>query len=136
MNQNGLLLNTFQLIDEFNYTYLPNSNKLKNVRDNVNDPLSVIGDFKTSVNHPDNTEKTTATIQAARDLIIDYDYDCNGNLKFDHNKDISNITYNYLNLPSLITVTPNDSVGTSGKGTITYTYDSAGNKLKKTTAVA
>ncbi len=33
--------------------------------------------------------------------------------------------YNHLNLPSVITVT--------GKGTITYTYDAAGNKLKKTT---
>ena len=125
MNQKGLTLNTSELIDEFNYTYLSNSNKLKNVRDNVNDPLRVLGDFKTSVNHPDNTEKTAATTQAARDLIIDYGYDANGNLTLDQNKDISSITYNYLNLPELITV--------SGKGTITYTYDAPGNKQKKTT---
>jgi RHS repeat-associated protein len=41
------------------------------------------------------------------------------------NKQISNIQYNYLNLPQVITV--------SGKGTITYTYDAVGNKLQKTT---
>src|SRR5699024_4711053 len=33
------------------------------------------------------------------------------------------ITYNYLNLPELITVT--------GKGTIQFIYDATGNKLKK-----
>src|SRR5207344_1815662 len=53
----------------------------------------------------------------------DYGYYENGNLKLDNNKNISSITYNHLNLPSVITVT--------GKGTITYTYDAGGNKLKK-----
>jgi len=38
-------------------------------------------------------------------------------------KGISSITYNYLNLPDVITV--------ANKGTVTYTYDAAGNKLKK-----
>ncbi|WP_052323998.1 RHS repeat-associated core domain-containing protein [Flavihumibacter sp. ZG627] len=37
-------------------------------------------------------------------------------------QDGSSITYNHLNLPQVITVT--------GKGTITYTYDAAGNKVK------
>ena len=55
----------------------------------------------------------------------DYSYDVNGNLVLDNNKAISSITYNYLNLPNVITVT--------GKGTITYTYDAGGNKLKKVT---
>jgi RHS repeat-associated protein len=55
----------------------------------------------------------------------DYSYDGNGNLTLDNNKAISSITYNYLNLPNVITVT--------AKGTITYTYDAGGNKLKKTT---
>ena len=55
----------------------------------------------------------------------DYTYDANGNLNLDNNKAISSITYNHLNLPTAITVT--------GKGTIAYTYDAAGNKLTKKT---
>jgi RHS repeat-associated protein len=55
----------------------------------------------------------------------DYTYDANGNLTSDYNKSITSITYNFLNLPSVVTIT--------GKGTITYTYDAAGNKLQKTT---
>jgi hypothetical protein len=35
----------------------------------------------------------------------DYSYDANGNLTLDNNKAISSITYNHLNLPSIITVT-------------------------------
>src|SRR5450755_1688410 len=42
----------------------------------------------------------------------------------DYNKSITSITYNFLNLPSVVTI--------SGKGTITFTYDAAGNKLQKT----
>ena len=56
----------------------------------------------------------------------DYAYDANGNLNHDYNKGISSISYNYLNLPQLISV--------SGKGTVEYTYDTAGNKLKKVTS--
>ncbi len=55
----------------------------------------------------------------------DYLYDANGNLNLDNNKAISSITYNHLNLPSVISIT--------GKGSIAYTYDAGGNKLKKVT---
>src|SRR5699024_4425141 len=50
-------------------------------------------------------------------------YDDNGNLVQDLNKGVSSITYNYLNLPEQIIV--------SGKGTIRFVYNAAGNKLKK-----
>jgi RHS repeat-associated protein len=51
----------------------------------------------------------------------DYDYDLNGNMKFDKNKGITaNITYNYLNLPELVT---------KGGNTIRYIYDATGSKL-------
>ncbi|MCV9387475.1 RHS repeat-associated core domain-containing protein [Reichenbachiella ulvae] len=52
----------------------------------------------------------------------DYAYDANGNMISDANKGISSITYNYMNLPQSV-VTPG--------GTVTYTYDAAGTKLKK-----
>jgi len=53
----------------------------------------------------------------------DYTYDPNGNLTMDYNKNITSITYNYLNLPNLITI--------NAQRKITYTYDAAGNKLQK-----
>jgi len=55
----------------------------------------------------------------------DYTYDANGNLTSDYNKSITSITYNFLNLPQVITI--------PGKGTVTYSYDASGNKLQKTT---
>ncbi|HEX7902556.1 MAG TPA: DUF6443 domain-containing protein, partial [Chitinophagaceae bacterium] len=94
-------------IDQLTYNYLPNSNKLAKVTDTYSDPQTKLGDFKDGNNGSSD----------------DYSYDANGNLNLDNNKNISSITYNHLNLPSVITVT--------GKGTINYTYDAAGNKLKK-----
>ncbi len=55
-----------------------------------------------------------------------YSYDLNGNMLSRTNavttNNLSNITYNHLNLPSGIT---------ADGATITYTYDATGNKLKK-----
>jgi len=110
MNQYGLKINTSPLIDQLSYTYQTNANKLSKVVDAVNDYTSTLGDFK----YNPATKGST-----------DYTYDDNGNLISDANKKISSISYNYLNLPSVTTVT--------GKGTVTFTYDAAGNKLKKTT---
>lgn len=107
MQQWGLLLNTSAQIDDLNYTYANNSNKLLKVTDAITAD-NKLGDFKDGNTGSD-----------------DYTYDVNGNLVIDKNKAISTITYNHLNLPQMITVT--------GKGMITYTYDAAGNKLKKTT---
>ena len=53
----------------------------------------------------------------------DYAYDDNGNVTKDLNKGISNIEYNYLNLPEVVSFA-------SGK-TITYAYDAGGTKLRK-----
>jgi RHS repeat-associated protein len=52
----------------------------------------------------------------------DYDYDANGNLIKDLNKNISSITYNYLNLPELITI---------ADSTIRFYYDATGRKVSK-----
>lgn len=53
---------------------------------------------------------------------VDYAYDIDGNLTQDLNKGISSIAYNHLNLPTVIT---------TDEGTINYTYDAGGAKLKK-----
>lgn len=55
----------------------------------------------------------------------EYKYYPNGNLKFDHNKQISLINYNYLNLPTLIQFTRQDL----SVDEMEYTYDGLGNKL-------
>jgi RHS repeat-associated protein len=95
-------------IDNLTYTQVTNSNRLQAVTDAFNDNTSKLGDFKY-----DPATKTST----------DYGYDVNGNLISDKNKAISSITYNHLNLPAVITVTT--------KGSITYTYDATGDKLKK-----
>ncbi len=114
------------VLDSLLYTYATNTNRLQNVYDRRNDTTSLLGDFKTAVQH--TQAKTSAT--------IDYTYDANGNMIKDLNKGIATtaggtgITYNHLNLPSQITVRKNT---TTSKGTITYTYDAAGTKLSKVT---
>jgi RHS repeat-associated protein len=113
------------LIDQLIYNYHTNSNKLKNVIDEVNDPKTKMGDFRSS-------QKYMTALGPKTAAAVDYNYDVNGNLVRDLNKDIGTATtngieYNYMNLPELITFT-----GESGnKGTIEYQYDAAGNKLKK-----
>jgi RHS repeat-associated protein len=55
----------------------------------------------------------------------DYTYDLNGNMTTDQNKGITTaITYNYLNLPELVT---------KGGNTIQYIYDAGGRKLAQVT---
>lgn len=97
------------IIDEltYNYDHVKTGNKLWRVTDAYNNPQSILGDFK---------EITSGQAQ-------DYVYDANGNLIVDNNKGINSISYNLLNLPG--------SFDFTGKGSITYTYDAQGNKLKK-----
>ena len=114
LKQTGMKLNTPVTIDDLAYTYLQNSsgntNKLSKVTDASNDNSSVLGDFK---------------YDAATKQSSDYSYDANGNLTKDNNKKIASIAYNYLNLPSVITVT--------GRGAIAYIYSASGEKLEKRT---
>jgi hypothetical protein len=85
-----------------------------------------LGDFWTSALSPYHSSKDQTA--------VDYNYDLNGNLTRDLNKDIGTqaadgIIYNHLNLPWQVTF----QSATGTKGTITYIYDATGNKLKKTT---
>lgn len=107
--QKGMVLGSSPLIDSLEYGYAANSNRLNYVTDKVNNAASRLGDFK---------EVTNNTTQ-------DYWYDGDGNLIKDNNRNIASIRYNSLNLP--------DSIVVTGKGTIRYVYDAAGNKLSKIT---
>lgn len=110
MQQWGLLLNGSQRIDNLKYRYRFNnlSNKLQLVTDDsVGTTDFKLGDFL--------DKNLSAT---------DYTYDTAGNMISDANKSIQSITYNHLNLPQEIVVL--------GKGSINYTYDAGGNKLRKT----
>lgn len=96
-----------QEIDDLEYSYATDSNKLKKVFDKSSNPQG----FK------DNTDGITNS------TTDDYDYDANGNMTRDDNKGITSITYNHLNLPVEILF------GVNGK--ITYLYNSAGQKITK-----
>jgi RHS repeat-associated protein len=97
----GTSKKVMQILDDLTYTY-DQGNKLVKVEDRA-DPNE---GFKNGAN-----------------LAIEYTYDTNGNMKTDANKGITAITYNYLNLPTQVTL--------SG-GTISYTYDATGIKQRKT----
>jgi RHS repeat-associated protein len=129
LQQWGLKINASTQIDNLTYNYTPNSNKLLNVIDASNDATTKLGDFRASALYQTTVPTKTTTT-------VDYNYDVNGNLTKDRNKDIitasgaDGMQYNFLNLPSVITVKKDIS---NNKGTITYTYDAAGGKLKKVT---
>ncbi|GGF10657.1 RHS repeat-associated core domain-containing protein [Chishuiella changwenlii] len=90
-------------IDDLAYTYQNHSNKLLAVTDRITGPDGF-----------DDKNKTGD----------DYDYDLNGNLIKDLNKEITKITYNDLNLPI--------EVLWENGNKISYLYDANGVKLKKT----
>ncbi|MBQ4820848.1 DUF6443 domain-containing protein [Aquimarina sp. MMG016] len=60
----------------------------------------------------------------------DYVYDANGNMTIDRNKGITGISYNYLNLPTSVSVN-NTAPANDANGNIQYIYDATGAKLKK-----
>ena len=107
-------------IDSLLYNYMSSeqSNKLISVTDFYNDTATNLGDFRTSSLHQGS---------------VDYFYDGSGNMIRDLNKDLgkassNGISYNHMNLCRTATVfTTNGAI----KGTIIYTYDAAGNKMKK-----
>ncbi|PIF33120.1 RHS repeat-associated protein [Flavobacterium sp. 9] len=93
-------------MDNLDYFYKANTNRLMKVTDKSNAPEG----FKDDSN-------------GSNDSVDDYDYDLNGNLIKDDNKGITKIEYNHLNLPKKITF------GTIGN--IEYIYNSTGQKVQK-----
>jgi RHS repeat-associated protein len=72
----------------------------------------------------DASDLTRGFKSANQSFSYNCNYDVNGNLVWDANKNISNIDYNHLNLPTVINFI--------GNKTITFLYDAGGNKLRKT----
>ncbi|WP_343745154.1 DUF6443 domain-containing protein [Chitinophaga sp.] len=109
MRRSGVIGAASKPIDILRYTYATNSNHLISVTDDANDPNSTLGDFKKGTLSGDT----------------DYNYDDNGNLTNDFNRNIpiNGIVYNHLNLPETIQV--------DKKGTIQFVYDAGGTKLRK-----
>jgi len=91
------------LMDQLFYTYQSNSNKL------------------TAVAQGSGT--TQGGFTDGNTVGDDYVYDANGNMTVDKNKGITDIQYNYLNLPTKV------SFGATKN--ITYIYDALGIKLEK-----
>lgn len=112
LSRYGLYGGTKQQIDQLAYEYKGggfNSNQLITVTDN-------------SANYQWGKQDAGFVENTHTAGLTEMDYDNNGNLNKDLNKNITGITYNHLNLPTLITI--------SGNKTIQYTYDAAGTKLK------
>lgn len=96
------------IIDNLNYFYNARSNKLKKIDD------------------------TSLESNGFKDIAgDDYDYDINGNMIKDLNKDITQIFYNHLNLPVKIVFNNADPDFTSHPNAIEFIYDANGRKVAK-----
>lgn len=100
----------YGLIDDLSLSY--DGNQLKSVNDNSINSVYADGfEFKDGAK-----------------LDTEYVYDANGNLLKDLNKKITNIQYNYLNLP--------DRIEFEDGSSISYFYDAAGTKLRVVHSIA
>lgn len=98
-------------IDDLTYVYGSDGNELTSVTDNA-------GSFS-NFGYPNKTPGISPTMS----------YDKNGNLNSDISAEVTSVTYNYLNLPSSITI---DLPGTSNDYLLEFTYDATGYLLKRT----
>ena len=97
----------FGLIDNLTYNYGINSNQLGSVSDAITSGVAHDLEYKPATGS--------------------YAYDANGSATYVPERSVS-VAYNYLNLPSSVTV--------GSQGTISYLYDASGTKLKKTVGSA
>lgn len=123
----GNWTNNVDKFSEYGITYDPNGNMttLKRKGYATNTTNQLIDNLSFNLNgNKITTVADVATIQGYNDFqptANSYVYDVNGNITFDPGKSLT-ITYNHLNLPQSI----------SGPlGTILFTYDADGNRLKK-----
>ncbi len=112
--ESTLMAGTFAQIDELYYEY-----------NNPNDPASNLNKLASVTDISNNLTRGFKTANANNNNINipDYTYDANGNITSDLNKGITNITYNYLNLPQKISFANYDA--------IYFVYDATGQKHQK-----
>ncbi|UPQ80464.1 RHS repeat-associated core domain-containing protein [Flavobacterium azooxidireducens] len=91
-------------IDDLTYEYRENTNQLIKLTD-------------------DSTPTNNGGFVDGANLAIEYEYDDFGNMTKDHNKGITEIVYNHLNLPTKITF--------ANSGQIEYVYNALGIKTEK-----
>lgn len=103
--RNQISATGYGYVDQLTYTYSLNGNRLDQVADAITSTSNTSQDFKGS-------------------STIIYEYDKNGNLNKNLDKEINSITYNHLNLPQVITFT-----GTNRK--IEYQYTAEGVKVRQ-----
>ena len=119
--------------DLVNVDYDQNGNiEALNRRGHTNSGATTFGTMDNLVYTYDSGNKLTKVLDNGNDdygfvdtvnATTEYTYDVNGNMISDANKGITSISYNYLNLPTNIV---------TSSGNISYVYDAAGTKLKKT----
>lgn len=98
-------------IDDLDYFYDPaNPNRLMKV-----------------VDYSANSSGFKDDSTGSSDPVDDYGYDALGNMTRDDNKQITSITYNHLNLPLSVTLTP---VASNARA-VEYVYDGSGRKIRK-----
>ena len=104
LNRQGVINSTYGLgtMDALTYTY--DGNQLTSVNDTGYDDYGFI-------------DRSAGT---------DYEYDDNGNMKYNLNKGLNSISYNDLNLPTTVYVQNSHM-----DGVISYEYSAAGEKVEK-----
>lgn len=107
----GVIAGTTATIDDLEYSYGRNGTV-----DNKSNQLIRVKESSSSPSLPDGFNNSNGAS-------VDYTYDDNGNLDLDSNKDITSVSYNYLNLPVLISF--------SNGRSISFGYDAGGTRLSK-----
>ena len=122
----GYVAGTYGLIDNLVYNYKPNPAATDLSTPTVNTQSNQL------LNVKDMSLSNKGFKYISANGVPTYTYDANGNLTSDLNKNIAEIKYNYLNLPSLIRFVAYDGF----IRTIEFVYDATGVKLKKIAKVA
>ncbi|MBY0434098.1 MAG: hypothetical protein K2U26_08325 [Cyclobacteriaceae bacterium] len=125
--------------DEDNLTYDNNGN-LNSLKRNARlagaagtlDNLNYNALGTTSVNNQlltveDAGDPNLGFVNGSNGQVTEYQFDKNGNMTIDMNNAVTDVKYNYLNLPEKVTI----NGGTASETSVEFTYDASGYLLRK-----